>query len=483
MRTRTRMILSFAVAIAAVLLAAPQGLVPWGEQLHALFRSHHWLALPAVVSVLLIAAGVLLPREPLGVPPRPQLIALGVGVLMLVEPLTHLALLALIAWHAPAGSGDLILPRVGGGNRTVFLQVTVLALVVPAAEEFFFRGRLLPFLVHRLGRRSAWSLSTLAFAAAHGDPAQALVALPLGMLLGWLRLSGSGVGVCILVHQAHNILFLAGGPTLIGQPWVGLILAIAGVVCIGMAWRWPGSARGSFELAATSCLAALAVISATYPLYQRVQERVWLTAMHRAVTLGRLSNHHLLARIDDQCASGRLDMRRRALLAQALIERPCRRGDGDRQVWVLGRIAPDRVSARDEESAHEALKSLALCPQTFPAHHQAARTLGAAYPLAFAQVAAWAPEQIIRDWLPLPAGSAQAQDQILASSGFARSMLLAQLERAYPGRVADLVLSLPPERVVDADRIFLRQRYPDFESRLHELDKREPARARAFTSP
>ncbi|MBA3709457.1 MAG: CPBP family intramembrane metalloprotease, partial [Planctomycetes bacterium] len=352
----------------------------------------------------------------------------------------------------------------------------------PAAEEFFFRGRLVPFLLHRLGRGSAWSLSTLAFAAAHGDPNQALVALPLGMLLGWLRLSGSGVGVCILVHQAHNILFLAGGPTLIGEPWAGLILAIAGVLCIALAWRWPGRAVGSFELAATSCLAALALISATYPTYQRVQERLWITAMHRAVAYGLLPDHIVLERIDKLCTRGMLDSRRRSALAQALGARPCR--SFNRQVWVVGRIAPDRMSAGDEEDAYQRLHTLGCCPVTHVASHgDAARTLGLAHPLAFAQVAKWAPPEVLRWWMPLPEGSAQVLAQIEASSGMARTMLLESLELSYPARVADVLMQLPIDRITATDRAHLRAHCPDLDERLDELALSDPLRAQVFRQP
>src|SRR5258707_1380485 len=101
--------------------------------------------------------------------------------------------------HAPAGLARAGAARAArarpapaysatNGAVPAALRILTVSALVPVAEEWFFRGRLLPWLDEawrgrRWGRGAAVTLSTLAFAAAHGEPAQALFAVPLGLLL------------------------------------------------------------------------------------------------------------------------------------------------------------------------------------------------------------------------------------------------------------------------------------------------------------
>ncbi len=493
------------VAVAAVLLAAPPAIVGWSAAVHA--APSRWaaglapggvprhvadplvpFALPMAVCALLLVAGCLLPKPALpwreAVPRRPGMMAMGLGLLLLLEPVLHLALLALIGWHAPPGSGDLMLPRASGNGRIApAIQMAVLTLAVPIAEEFFFRGRLVPWLREHLGSPSALSLSALAFACAHADPCQALVALPLGVLLGWLRLSGGGLGTCIIVHQAHNALFVATGPTVVAAPWVGLVLAMGAVACLALAWTWPRRGTGlDPRRTIVACLAAIAVILAIYPGYQLAQNRVWLVAMHRAIAFGHLQDDILLQRVDLQCLRGKIDMSRRKALVLQLVAKPS--PSRDRQVWIVARLDPDALAPRTVEEAHDDLARLASCPLHLPTHDLAARAKARAWADSIGRLVTEVMDgEIMQRWFPLPAAADEALEQIAVSSGAERHRFLAGMERAFPGRIADLLFKLRPDEVTPADRHFLFDRYADARERLEALALRDPERAQAFLSP
>jgi len=462
--------LGLGLAVVAVLMAAPARLVPWGAAVHALPQrwaaAGHWgglgqaiasQAIPLAVCTLLAIAASLLPA-PAKTPRRPEFIPLAIGGLLLLEPCLHLALLALLAHHAWPGAGDLLLPRVVSGDvnhARAPVQMLVYLLAAPAAEEFFFRGRLVPWLAQRLDRVSAVTLSALAFACAHGDASQALVALPLGLLLGTLRIRGASLMACVLVHMLHNALFFIAGPTLVSEPWVGLGLALAGMAYLALALAWPG---GGLRLrpywAVVAGLGLVVLISACQPWYSAAQDRWWLAAMHRVIIAPGLPDDLLLERLDWQCSSDRITRSRRHALACALLAAPA--PGADRQVWVLGRLDPTALAhaTTSDEDAESTLQSLASCPLHLPSHDEAARSLACDHPGSFARVASEDPE-LLRTWLPLPAAAATTLQILVRCDAWERQQLLASCERAFPGAVSAMLLALPPENITPIERRFL----------------------------
>jgi hypothetical protein len=351
-------------------------------------------------------------------------------------------------------------------------------VAAPVAEEFFFRGRLVPWLAQRLDRVSAVTLSALAFACAHGDASQVLVALPLGLLLGSVRIAGASLLPCILVHMVHNALFFIAGPTLVSAPWVGMGLALAGMLYIGLALVWPG---GGFRLRPYLVVAAglglVAVICACQPWYAAIQERWWLTAMQRALVAPGLQNDLLLQRLDWQCTRDAISPTRRVALAAALVAAPA--ANADRQIWVVCRLDPAAVVrlAPSDEAAETVLLSLASCPLRLASHDEAARTLGLAHPGVFARVASEEPD-LLHAWLPLP-GAAQASLAILVQcNGWERQQLLASCEQAFPGAVGPVLLLLPPQDITPIERRFLFSHDPQARQEVSALP---PAQQRAWS--
>ncbi len=84
--------------------------------------------------------------------------------------------------------------------------VFTLGLVGPACEELLFRGVILGGLLQKSTR---WLLpvlfQALLFALVHLNPWQFAYALPMGVLLGWLRVRTGSVWPPLLLHTANNL--------------------------------------------------------------------------------------------------------------------------------------------------------------------------------------------------------------------------------------------------------------------------------------
>lgn len=501
-----------AVAVVAVLLTLPDWLDPLmpggraalseARRAMAVMFREPWPALPALVSLLLLLAVRLMPRDE-----RRQTLpaakrdwtAFAVGLLLLTEPLLHLGLLAWSGYQPTPASRDAVFPvpviNLAAGRPwwAGGLTILTLSLLVPVAEEMFFRGRLLGWLVTRWGGRrfgttAAVSLTTLAFAAAHGTPAQALVAVPLGLLLALIRLRTGDIGGCVLAHACHNSLFLFLGPMLPGLSWAAPLLALGGTILLAATWmhhagpqvRW----RHAKALAAVVLMAMF--ILTTLPYYRRLQDRLWVAAAHQVVLHWRADNDVLLQRLDWQRRRGRLTLMRATTLYDRLLVEPCQRlvGGNPRQVQVLALLDPARLAAGQETtpaatSPYETLLDLADCRVAWPALAECARRIGHAHPDDLASAAIVVPIALVQ-WFPLSERRTECIAQLAASEGPYRRKMLAALERAFPGRVADLIIALPAERLSPLDRRHLFTHYTDASERLERLARSDPARARAL---
>ncbi len=78
------------------------------------------------------------------------------------------------------------------------------ALLAPVVEELIFRGLLYGWIEGRWGSRVALVVSSLAFAAAHYEPAHILLVLPLGFLFGWLRRRTNSLAPSLVSHIVNN---------------------------------------------------------------------------------------------------------------------------------------------------------------------------------------------------------------------------------------------------------------------------------------
>jgi len=80
----------------------------------------------------------------------------------------------------------------------------VLAVLAPLVEELVFRGLLYGWVAGRWGPLAAFIVSSLAFAAAHYEPAHVVLVLPLGLWFGWLRWRSNSLVPSIVAHVVNN---------------------------------------------------------------------------------------------------------------------------------------------------------------------------------------------------------------------------------------------------------------------------------------
>ncbi len=469
---RLRLFAGIGLGLSAVAVAGPGSWLPWGGWVRAQLPAWWWL--PMIASALLLAAAACLPGRPRDAAPVPtgrplwptqhkaEAVALGLGLLLMLEPILHLTVLGyLTRAHAP-GAEDILLPGASARSPGEFgLRIAVLCVLAPVAEELFFRARLLPLLAARLGPWTALSFTSLAFAVAHGSPISCLVAAPVGVLLGWLRLRHRDVGACVLVHQAHNGLFLLAGPALVTAPLSAAVLAVGGALMLTLA-----ALHGRNRLRAVPAgLALAAALALAVPPLLALKDRWWAEATARLAGRSRSEPGALVARLDAQRRRGRLTGER----AKALRERLDPLGSAAARaarLWFDGATC----QAGDEDEAAEDLRAAALVRDPPPSLGQAVVALGKAWPDSLAAVASEEPEAVAR--LLTPAGAAQA---IVAGAGSPRKRLLAALETAWPGRLGSVLLALPAEHITGLERRHLRLHYPDAEALIAGLDSQRRA--------
>jgi membrane protease YdiL (CAAX protease family) len=461
--------------------------------------------LPAIISLGLLLAVWLIPpaersRRRIGPVVRDET-AMAVGVLLLCEPLLHVFFLWWSGSHPSVVSRDAVLPvpMLGGLAAMPWwagvMTILTISVLVPVAEEFFFRGRLLDvlrfwFRSSRFATVWAVSITTLAFAAAHGSQVQALFAIPLGLLLAIIRLRSGSIGGCILAHACHNSMFLFLGPMLFAKPWVAPLLALSGVMLIAAAWtdhpstsdrpRIPNRWRP--VVAISGVLSALLFIRLTAPTYHQVQDRLWAGAAHQVIKQWHVDNDVLLNRLNYQVICGRLNNDRRDRLFDALVENPCQAvtGTNPRQAQVLAQLDPQRWAEMvSDEQIFDRLLDLSDCQATWPNIASAAQLLSHRRPSDLASVAIANPTALVQ-WFNITTNLDQCVAQLRLSVGPTRRRFLSACESAFPGRVPTILFALTPEEVSPMDRRHLYAHYRDVRQRLRILSETNPALANAF---
>ncbi len=133
-----------------------------------------------------------------GIPPGPLLMSalsgLALGVLT-VSLMSHIP-------GPPPASATGLHEVVAASNR-ISLLVAML-LVAPVCEELFFRGWMLPVWTRHLGPMGAVLGVAFLFSILHVFDWRVVVALPLGILAGWLVLKLDSVLPAMAAHAASN---------------------------------------------------------------------------------------------------------------------------------------------------------------------------------------------------------------------------------------------------------------------------------------
>ena len=88
--------------------------------------------------------------------------------------------------------------------KQLAISLLLLAVLAPIVEELVFRGLLYGWIAGRWNSLAAWLVSSLAFAAAHWEPAHVILVLPLGLLFGWLRRRTDSLLPSLFAHIVNN---------------------------------------------------------------------------------------------------------------------------------------------------------------------------------------------------------------------------------------------------------------------------------------
>ena len=99
------------------------------------------------------------------------------------------------------------------GNQQVWILVGAVGLA-PFYEELLFRGLAWRGFERSLGRWPALLLTSVLFAAFHGDPLHVAGVFVLGLWLGWIRMATGSVVPSIAAHLINNLSWALLGGTL-----------------------------------------------------------------------------------------------------------------------------------------------------------------------------------------------------------------------------------------------------------------------------
>jgi membrane protease YdiL (CAAX protease family) len=133
-----------------------------------------------------------------GIPPGPLLMSALSGLALGV---VTVSLMSHIPGPPPASATEL--HEVVAASNRISLLVAML-LVAPVCEELFFRGWMLPVWTRHLGPMGAVLGVAFLFSILHVFDWRVVVALPLGVLAGWLVLKLDSVLPAIAAHAASN---------------------------------------------------------------------------------------------------------------------------------------------------------------------------------------------------------------------------------------------------------------------------------------
>ncbi len=80
----------------------------------------------------------------------------------------------------------------------------IIITILPALEEWLFRGVLWHWVSKVFSTKRALVVTSLVFALAHWEPLHVMGLLPLSFFLGWLRMKTGKLGPSIVAHITNN---------------------------------------------------------------------------------------------------------------------------------------------------------------------------------------------------------------------------------------------------------------------------------------
>ena len=162
----------------------------------------------ALVVTLLIVARPLEPARLRLLPGRetgPQLAAMIVGTLALGQALDSATVLAGLANRGAMAAIRRAIE--GAAGPDLFATVVVIGVLAGSAEEVFFRGYMQTRLRERWRPAIAVAITSAAFALLHLEWIHAVLALGLGLWLGFITEQAGSALPAVVAHVINNVLF------------------------------------------------------------------------------------------------------------------------------------------------------------------------------------------------------------------------------------------------------------------------------------
>lgn len=101
-----------------------------------------------------------------------------------------------------------------GSGETLWASAITLVLIAPLTEEVLFRGVIMHGLLGRYRASVAILVSGVLFGLLHVLPWQVVPTAIIGIVLGWMRVRGGSLLLCLWAHLINNAMALLGGALL-----------------------------------------------------------------------------------------------------------------------------------------------------------------------------------------------------------------------------------------------------------------------------
>jgi membrane protease YdiL (CAAX protease family) len=129
----------------------------------------------------------------------------GLIVLIIMVNLLYATLITTLHLHLTTND-QVVLQESAYAPLSVYAILAGSVLIAPLCEEIFFRGFLLPGLLHDLSPTRALLVSSLLFAIAHADFGSFVPLFAIGLCLGFLRLRTGSTWASLSLHMLNNLL-------------------------------------------------------------------------------------------------------------------------------------------------------------------------------------------------------------------------------------------------------------------------------------
>lgn len=130
-----------------------------------------------------------------------------IGLLVLIVGINWLYTWAITVLHINLSTNTQVLQQYSAyAPITVYVDLAASVIIAPFCEEIFFRGFVLPGLLHDLSPLWAVIISAALFAVAHADPGSFVPLFAIGLCLGFLRWRTGSTWAGISLHMLNNLL-------------------------------------------------------------------------------------------------------------------------------------------------------------------------------------------------------------------------------------------------------------------------------------